>query len=267
MQTPRLGLSQKVFAQLERLFRRTGSREFALGIASAARTAGMPTAKCRISPLNMESRASEDLLDTVIRCEVQLLTSDSLTPSIRNLVTWSEAVTVHNGPDSASLHSSSRDLMVTPAAKPSARELSCQVIPKVIKPKTVDLAPLNRPPSTHSPLIRLDHVKSNPSRQFPGHIPVIRRPMDQRFLPKAELRTCWRKAVLKTKRNPQELKLLGFFPGIPLTMIRSIEFSPNPVQIKYWLTDNPKRGSKTASLALFHSLPDELVFLTSSQDE
>ncbi len=267
MQTTRLGISQKVFAQLERIFRRTGSHEADISPECSSRTPSLPAASVYIAKLQIDTRTSDNLAGAFLHSTVHHLSSGDLAPSIHDIGTWTGPPTVHCEPTPDTLATFSTNLAVRLTTGTPSREIHCQAAPSIIKSQTVPLQPLSGSPPTRSPIVHFHNVKIYHSRQIPGIIPVVRFPMDQRFLPKAELRICWRKAVLKTKRNPQELKMLGFFPGIPLSVIKKIEFTPDPVMLRYWLVDNPRKEPKTTALSLFHSLPDDLFFLTSSQDE
>lgn len=268
MQTVKLGISQKIFAQLERVFKRAQTRDCPLEIAGASFSLPDPQAECRTFHPGLTVRTKPDPITTwqsPVGHELPL--SACFGSTVHGCDLWLQTVSAHTAMTNTFLSAASRAVSLDFVLTPTVRTVDCQLSPKILRSRPVSLLNLIHPPPTHSlPYILLADAVHR-TDQLPGNIPVVRQPMVGQWLPKAELRICWRKAVLKTKRTPQELTMLGFFFGVPLSQIRKIEFTHNPVQIKYWLIAKPKKNAPTTSLSLFHSIPDQTFFLTSSQDE
>lgn len=267
MQTAKLGLSGKVFAQLERIFNRVQTRSLKLDISASPTPLRGPSASVHGLTLKMESHSSADILEPLTPLSCHSIAPGALEVPSRHIPCWEQPVTVHSSGDLTLTDTFSRYIDFALKTPPTLHVLNCRPAPSSIRTSQLEIHALTRKPLSHVLAFSLKGEASRHATHLPGQIPVTRQPMIKDWIPKGELRICWRKAVLKTKRSPQELKMLGFFPGIPLSQIRQIEFSHSPVLVRYWLNDKPSKKGTLSALSLFHSIPDHLFFLTSSQDE
>ncbi len=268
MQAAKLAISQKVFAQLERIFKRTGTRLYPLSLSCSTTMSAAPVTTTRDHNPQISAPTTKDLLHSLQPPRSNILSAHApLQPSLHELRLWTQSVTVHSSTDFDTFAPVSSAIHFDFTSPPIVHAVGCQVNPQPFKTTPVDIHTLPRSPLTRQLGFAMSKIKTTCSTTLPGTIPVIRHPLVQTWLPKSELRVCWRKAVLRTKRNPQELKMMGFFSGIPVSQIKRIEFSHDPVHIRYWLVDEPKKKSGVISLSLFQNIAENEYFLTSSQDE
>jgi len=268
MQKAKLGISQKVFAQLERIFNKTATQSYPIVFNGFSHPLEAP----QISPyhfdLGISIQASIDQLTPYHpTLSHEISSNTNLSTGIHELRFWVQPVTVYTISEITAFNPVTTAIPFEISTVPKITHLTCQISPKFLRTNPIDLLAFSKSPLTHVIGIKASQFKIHQSEQIPSQIPVIRFPMNPQWIPKAELRICWRKAVLRTKRSPQDLNMLGFFPGVPISRIKQIEFSHSPVQLKYWLLDTPRKKSESTSLSLFHNVLDNIFFLTSSQNE
>lgn len=268
MQTNKLGISQKIFAQLERLFRKPRTQEVSLSHQYAAHRLTFPQASPLTLPTGISAPTCQNTLSTINAAQNHIVDlSTPLSPLIVHLRTAIPWPNIHTSLDLnfSSPPTTTIPRLILPLMQ--TKGFSCQIAPRSIRIQTLDLHPYRQALPSHSPLFTINQVTTHFNRLMTLKIPVNRYPIPSGLQSKPELRICWRKAVQKTKLSPQELKQMAFFSGVPLKEIKKIEFKLDPIHVTYWLKDNPSKSSPVSYLTLFRNEKDKSFFLTSSSDE
>jgi hypothetical protein len=268
MQTTKLGISQKVFAQLERLFHKTVTREFTFSEVPQTHPLAPPVTTLHTMQTSLPASTGHDALEPLQNPRFHSsLTAESLTTQARTLtaIVSSSHKAIELTLDFARTTCSA--LAIQSLLTTTATSLPCRVVSGPIRTWPLDHRPSPHDLRTRTLRFTSDRPPTHENSQLVLQIPVIRHPISPPWQPKPDLRICWRKAVMKTQLTPQELKQIAFFQAIPLPEIKRIEFKLDPIHLTYWLKDHPSKTGQVASLTLFRNEKDNSSFLTSSSDE
>jgi hypothetical protein len=133
-------------------------------------------------------------------------------------------------------------------------------LPYNTKVNTIDIATLK----TQSRNIPVKiNVKVKENLRFFKRLAVERRSVEMTLLSETDQLIFWRNAVLKTKKEPKHLKLLGVYTGIPYPFIETEKITMNPTNLSL----SYKFNTKTPKNPDQEQLRDIALFTTVSSEQ